>query len=100
MLSALIKFAADTSCTGQGFCTDLPKAGATSANLHALLQVLFGIFGALAVLMIVVASLNFINGEGDPQKVARARNTIIYALVGLVVALSAEIIVTFVLGKF
>lgn len=102
MLSALLRFAVDTStsCTGSGFCTNLPQAAGNSSNLHALLQVVFAIFGALAVLMIVIASLNFVNAEGDSSKVAKARSTIIYALVGLVVSLSAEVIVTFVLGKF
>jgi hypothetical protein len=37
--------------------------------------------------------------NGDAQKVARAKDGIIYSLVGLVVALSAESIVVFVIGR-
>jgi len=91
---------AATACDAQGDCTGLPTAGASSANLHSLLQVVFGVFAALAVLMVTISALNFINAQGDPAKITSARNTIIYALVGLVLSLSAEVIVTFVLGKF
>jgi hypothetical protein len=86
--------------TTGNFCTGLPVAGASSGNLHSLLQVVFGVFAVLAVLMVTISALNFINAQGDPNKVTNARNTIIYALVGLVLSLSAEVIVTFVLGKF
>jgi hypothetical protein len=88
-------------CLGGGNCdTGLPTAAANSSALQHLLQIVFGIFGAIAVLMIVIAGLHFIEAQGDPSKIAKARNTIIYALVGLVIAISAEIIVSFVLGKF
>lgn len=81
------------------YCTNLPQAGASSANLQHLLQIVIGTLAAIAVLIIVIAGLNFVMAGGDPQKVAKARGTIIYALIGLVVAISAEAIVTFVLGN-
>ena len=99
MVAQLIKFAADTSCTAAGFCTNLPGAQATSSNLRSLIQIVLGTLAAVAVLIIVIAGLNFVTAEGDPQKVARARSAILYALIGLVVAVSAELVVTFVLGK-
>jgi Type IV secretion system pilin len=87
------------SDTGNGTCdTGLPSASA-SGSLTSLLQVVFAVFGAIAVLMIVIAGLNFVTAQGDPSKVAKARNTIIYALVGLVIAVSAEAFVTFVIGR-
>lgn len=101
MITTLIwKSLAASACDAQGDCTGLPTVGASSDNLHSLLQVVFGVLAALAVLMVTIAALNFINAQGDPAKVTKARNTIIYALVGLVLSLSAEAIVTFVLGKF
>jgi len=50
-------------------------------------------------MMIVISGFRFIVGQGSPQETAKARNTIVYALVGLVVALTAEAIVALVLGK-
>lgn len=100
MILNAVRTLADSACTGGGFCTNLPVAGASGSNLHALVQIALGIFAAVAVLIIVIAGLNFVYAQGDPQKVTKARNTIIYALIGLGVAVSAELIVTFVLGKF
>jgi hypothetical protein len=85
--------ACSTDCS-----TGLPTAGASTSNLQGLLQIVLGIFAVIAVLVIVIESFNFVISQGDPQKVAKARSTILYALVGLVVAVSAELIVTLVLG--
>lgn len=79
--------------------TGLPHVGATSANVQNILQVVFGIIGAVAVIFMVLSGLRFITAQGDPQGVARARQSIIYAALGLAVAISAEAIVTFVLGR-
>jgi hypothetical protein len=49
--------------------------------------------------MIVIAGFRFIAGEGNPQEVSKARSTILYAVIGLIVAISAEIIVSFTLGN-
>jgi hypothetical protein len=77
--------------------TGLPKVTATSGAISSILQVVFGVLGAIAVLIIVIAGLRFITAQGDPQGVAKARSAILYAAIGLIVALSAEVIVTFVL---
>ena len=105
LLPILGRFAADTSATVSGACTTdcstgLPVVSASSTNFHSLLQLALGVIAAVAVLIIVLAGLKFVTAQGDPQEVAKARSTIIYALIGLVVAVSAEIIVSFVLNKF
>lgn len=86
--------------TGVNYCTGLPTPGASSGNLQHLVQIVIGTLAAIAVLVIVIAGLKFITAQGDPQGTAKARDTIIYALVGLVIAVLAEAIVTFVIGKF
>lgn len=80
------------SCT-----TDLPVVDASSAQLQQILQIIFGILGAVAVLMIVIGGLRFISAQGNPQEVAKARNTVLYAVIGLIIMLAAEGIVSFVL---
>jgi type IV secretory pathway VirB2 component (pilin) len=100
-MHALFQFAAD-SCAqlnGGRYCTNLPQGAASSSNLQHLLQIVIGTLAAIAVLIIVIAGLNIVTAGGDPAKVAKARGAIIYALIGLVIAVSAEAIVTFVLGK-
>jgi len=93
-----IYFASACSALTHVSCnTGLPATPASAANLNRILSVVFAILGAVAVMMIVIGAFNFVNSEGDPQKTSRARGTVIYALVGLIVAILAEVIVAFVL---
>lgn len=59
----------------------------------------FGVFGGIALIIIIMAGIKFITSQGDPQATAKARNTIIYAAIGLAVSVAAFTIVTFVTGK-
>lgn len=77
----------------------LPKTAADNNTLPHILQIVFGIAGALAFLMIVVSGLRYVLSDGNPEKTARARDGVIYALVGLVIAVVAEGIVGFVVNN-
>lgn len=88
------------SCNGKGNCdTGLPVVAADSNNVQVALQITFGVVGALAILMIIISSFRLASSEGNPQEATKARQGIIYSAVGLILALSAEAIVTFVLGS-
>lgn len=65
--------------------------------LTTIINVIVGIVGFVAVAMIVMGGISFATSQGDTAKVAKARNTILYGVVGLVVALLAFAIVNFVL---
>jgi len=91
--TALVHCSSGASCD-----TGLPLVQASGANVTTIFQLVFGFIGALAVLIIVLAGLRFILANGDPKGVSQARNTIIYAAVGLAIAVSAEVIITFVLN--
>lgn len=77
----------------------LPQASANSAQLQTVLRFIFAIVGALALLMITVSGLRYILADGDPQKVSQAKNGVVYALIGIVIAITAEAIVAFVVGR-
>jgi hypothetical protein len=79
--------------------TGLPQPAADNGTVSKVLQIVFGIAGSLALLMITVSGLRYITSAGDPEKAARARNGIVYALIGLVLAISFEAIVTFIIGN-
>ncbi|MDB5175779.1 MAG: rane protein [Candidatus Saccharibacteria bacterium] len=103
-LLAVVEPTGQVNCLSDGAQGDpcdsgLPVVGAGSTQLHQILQITFGILAVIAVLMIVIAGIQFIVDSDNPQKVGQARNAIIYAVVGLVIAISAEIIVSFVLDK-
>lgn len=86
------------NATNTGNCAiNLPEIGANQGSLTIIIQLLFGVIGALAVFFIILGGFKFITSQDEPQAVAKARNTILYAVIGLVIALSAEFIVTFVL---
>lgn len=55
--------------------------------------------GIAAVIALIIAGLRYVLASGDPANVSKARNTITYALVGIVVAASAQGIIIFVLNK-
>lgn len=85
---------------GSGSCdTGLPQVNASQGNLQTAFQIVFALVGVGAVFMLAYSGLLFISAQGDPQGIAKARRTIVYALIGLAVAISAEVIVSFVLDK-
>ena len=77
----------------------VPQTDLTAGSVHTILQIVFGIGGGVALLIIAIAGFNFVMSAGDPQKASKARSSIIYSLVGLVVCILAFSIVTFVLGR-
>ncbi len=68
-------------------------------TVNTVINVIIGIVGFIAVAMMIVGGINFITSQGDTNKVTKARNTILYGVVGLVVAILAFAIVNFVLGS-
>jgi hypothetical protein len=78
---------------------DLPHADTSSAQISNILSVVFGVLGAIALLMIVISGLRYITSAGDPQKASKAKDGIIYALVGLMLALFAQGIVVFIVNR-
>ncbi len=84
---------------GDIYCTDLPQSAASQANLQNLVQIIVGILAVVAVLIIVYAALNIVTAGGDAGKVAKARSAIIYALVGLAIIVSADVIVSLIAGR-
>ncbi|MBQ6320892.1 hypothetical protein IJI17_01550 [Candidatus Saccharibacteria bacterium] len=64
-----------------------------------VINVLLYAVGILAVVMIVWAGLTMTISAGNPQAVTRAKNIMIYAVAGLIIAVLAYAIVNFVVNK-
>lgn len=58
------------------------------------------ILGAISVIMIIVGGLRYVISGGDSAAVTAAKNTILYAIVGVIVAILAYAIIHFVIGSF
>jgi hypothetical protein len=57
------------------------------------------VVGIIAVIMIIIGGLKYITSGGDTGNVTGAKNTILYAVVGLIVVVLAQIVVRFVLAR-
>ncbi len=66
-------------------------------TLNVVINVVIGLVGFIAVVMIIIGGISFATSQGDTAKTTKAKNTILYGIVGLVVALLAFAIVNFVL---
>lgn len=77
----------------------LPEVAANQDSLSRILALGFGTIAAIAVLTLMIAAINFATAGSDTDKISRSKKTIIYSLVGLAIALSAELIVLTLIGK-
>lgn len=65
--------------------------------LESIINILSWIVGLVSVIMIILGGFWVITASGDSAKVGRARSTIIYAIVGLIIVAFAQILVRFVI---
>jgi hypothetical protein len=73
--------------------------GRLNGLITSIINILSVIVGIVAVIMIIVGGFKFITSGGDSGKITSARQTVIYALIGLVIVALAQFIVRFVLSK-
>ncbi len=76
-----------------------PVAGSNSLLLK-ITRIVAIIAGAVAVIIIIISGMRYVLSSGDSAKTSAARSAIIYALIGLVVIILAQSIVSFVIGRF
>ena len=87
-------------------CTEFPSdpicdrgdETAMMTTVGNVLNAIYGILGVIAVVMIVISGVKYTTSQGDPGKVQSAKNTILYAIIGLVIALLAFAITNFILN--
>jgi hypothetical protein len=67
---------------------------------RTITNVLLFLIGAVAVIMLIIGGIRYTISGGDSTAVTSAKNTILYAVIGIIVALLAFAIVNFVLDSF
>lgn len=77
-----------------GNSTDLGGGIKTAINM------LLFIIGAISVIVIIIGGIKYVVSNGDSGAIQSAKNTIMYAVIGLLVAILAYSIVNFVVGQF
>ncbi|MBP6041430.1 hypothetical protein KA529_00200 [Candidatus Saccharibacteria bacterium] len=73
-----------------GDLTDIWKVAINVVELITRLSAYF------AIIMIIIGGITFLISTGEPEKIATARKTILFAVIGLVISLSATVIVGYV----
>ena len=76
---------------------DLSQDGGN--GLELILGTVFQITGAVAVLFILIGAFRYVVSGGNPQSTKQAWETILYAMIGLIISIAAFGIVTFVSGR-
>ncbi len=97
-----------SECLDAGACLDTKGAncankdtldGSVNNLISTVISFISYIVGIVSVIMIIIGGLKYITSSGDSNNVTSAKNTILYAIIGLVVVAFAQIIVRFVLNK-
>lgn len=76
---------------------DAPTLG---DEIHTIVNALLFILGAISVVTIVVGGIRYTTSGGDSSSIQAAKNTVLYSVVGLVIATLAYAIVNFVISSF
>lgn len=79
---------------GSGSADELPD------RIKTIVNILLFLLGAIAVIMIIIGGIRYATSNGDAGSVKGAKDTILYAVIGLVVAILAFAIVNFFVGAF
>lgn len=95
------KEAIQCGSTGAGGETTTPDkaAGKADSTITQIINLMSVAGGILAVIMLIIGGLRYILSNGDSNKTANAKNTIVYALIGLVIIAVAQVLVKTVVDK-
>lgn len=80
-------------------CASASPKDDLGAIIKQITNVMFFIIGAIAVVMIIYSGIRYTTSAGNPAGVTAAKNSLIYSIVGLVVAILAYAIVNFVVTR-
>lgn len=95
-----LKCGTNLDAKGVGCNTDIQQGSDGINNIITDIVNIFSVIvGIVSVIMIIYGGFRYVTSGGDAGNVSNAKNTIIYALIGLVVVALAQFIVQFVLDK-
>ena len=86
--------------SNQGSCDSLSASKSSLDGILALiLNILSAIVGLLALIFIILAGMRYVMSAGNSEGTNTAKNTILYAVIGLLIVALAQIIVKFIFHK-
>ena len=95
---------ADSRDEAQNGAKLVDGGGGSNQNLPdiitTIINVMLFIAAALAVIMIIYGGIRYITAHGDEKQVKVAKDTIVYSVAGLIIAILAYALVTFIFDRF
>lgn len=90
----------DAVTSGDTVC-ELEEGGGEKLNeiVKLVINIFSVVVAVVAIIMIIIGGLKYIMSGGDSGNITGAKNTILYAIIGLVIVALAQFIVRFVLDK-
>ncbi len=88
------------SCEGNKGVVCSSKNDDASSLINVVINMAFYVLGMIAAVMIVVGGIRYATSQGDASAIKSAKDTILYSVIGLVVAILSFVIVNFVLSYF
>ena len=108
MKDLLIKLAERTTSGGSVTIPDIgtpdPVGGAADpselpSRIIGVVNWIIGILGVVCVIVMIIGGIQYMTSTGEPGKVKKAKDTILYGIIGLVVVILAAAIVNFVIAS-
>lgn len=90
----------ESQCSGQNASTAVCQSRGDSAGsmIGSVVNLLMYALGAVSTIMIVIGGIRFATSNGNPETIKQSKNIVLYAVIGLVVAVCATALVNFVLS--
>ena len=92
MKDLITKFAIGTALT------DVAEDNTLEEDVKTILSTIIGVLGFVCVVVMIIGGVNYMTSSGDAGKVKKAKDTILYGLIGLIVCVLAFALVQFVIG--
>ena len=77
---------------------DVAEDNTLEADVKTILSTIIGVLGFVCVVVMIIGGVNYMTSSGDAGKVKKAKDTILYGLIGLIVCVLAFALVQFVIG--
>lgn len=99
LLAGILIGQSSTQATINGASTGIPVITADLVLRNGL-NILYLLIGTLSVVMIIVSGITYVTSSGNEKSVSKAKNTILYSVIGLAVSILAFTITQFIIGSF
>lgn len=78
----------------------VPEVKIDNDLVTTIFNVILALAGAIAVVFIIWGGIQYTLSQGEPNKIKKAKDTLLYSIVGLIIVMFSFVILNYVIGKF